>query len=90
MYYAGIDIAKRGHFASVVSSDGEVFIKSFRFTNDNDSFCTVLSALQNYLIFHIISLLPDSNNLKVFVHFYTLHLHIHNCLFAVMEYYTSQ
>ena len=36
MYYVGIDIAKRGHFASVTSSDGEVLIKPFKFTNDYD------------------------------------------------------
>ena len=48
MYYVGIDIAKLNHFASVVSSDGEVLIKPFKFTNDNDGFCTLLSALASY------------------------------------------
>ena len=48
MYYVGIDIAKRGHFASVISSDGEVLIKPFKFTNDNDGFCKLLSALAPY------------------------------------------
>ena len=48
MYYVGIDIAKLNHFASVVSSDGEVLVKPFKFTNDNDGFCTLLSALASY------------------------------------------
>ena len=38
MYYVGIDIAKLNHFASVVSSDGEVLVKPFKFTNDNTAF----------------------------------------------------
>ena len=48
MYYVGIDNAKLNHFASVVSSDGEVLVKPFKFTNDNDGFCTLLSALASY------------------------------------------
>ena len=48
MYYVGIDIAKLNRFASVVSSDGEVLIKPFKFTNDNDGFCKLLSALAPY------------------------------------------
>lgn len=48
MYYVDIDIAKLNHFASVVSSDGEVLVKPFKFTNDNDGFCTLLSALASY------------------------------------------
>jgi transposase len=48
MYYVGIDIAKLNHFASVISSDGEVLIKPFKFTNDNDGFCKLLSALAPY------------------------------------------
>ena len=48
LYYVGIDIAKLNHFASVVSSDGKVLVKPFKFTNDNDGFCTLLSALASY------------------------------------------
>ena len=33
MVYIGIDIAKFNHFASVVSSDGEVIVKPFSFEN---------------------------------------------------------
>ena len=34
MIYAGIDIAKLNHFASVVSSDGEVLVEPIQFSND--------------------------------------------------------
>ncbi len=48
MYYVGIDIAKRGRFASVISAEGEVLVKPFKFTNDNDGFCRLLSVLASY------------------------------------------
>ena len=36
--YAGIDVTKLNHFIFVISSDGEVLIKLFQFTNDADGF----------------------------------------------------
>lgn len=33
MIYAGIDIAKLNHFTTAVSSDGEILIEPFKFTN---------------------------------------------------------
>ena len=33
LIYVGIDIAKLNHFASAISSDGEVLIEPFKFTN---------------------------------------------------------
>lgn len=48
MYYVGIDIVKLNHFAFVVFSNSEVLIKPFKFTNDNDGFCRLLSALTSY------------------------------------------
>ena len=48
MIYAGIDIAKLNHFASVLSSDGKVLVEPFKFTNDNDGFCKLLAILNNY------------------------------------------
>lgn len=33
MFYAGIDIAKLNHFASVISNEGEVLIEPFQFSN---------------------------------------------------------
>ena len=41
MIYVGIDIAKLNHFASVLSSNGEVLIEPFKFTNDSDGFFMV-------------------------------------------------
>ena len=45
MIYVGIDIAKRGHFAAAISSDGEILIEPFKFTNDYDGFYLLLSKL---------------------------------------------
>lgn len=43
--YVGIDIAKLNHFASAISSDGEVLIEPFKFTNDYDGFSLLVSKL---------------------------------------------
>lgn len=48
MIYAGIDIAKLNHFASVLSSDCKVLVEPFKFTNDNDGFCKLLAVLNSY------------------------------------------
>ena len=48
MIYVGIDIAKLNHFASALSSDGEILIEPFKFTNDNDGFHLLLSKLSSF------------------------------------------
>ena len=45
MIYVGVDIAKLKHFASAISSDGEVLIEPFKFTNDADGFQMLVSKL---------------------------------------------
>lgn len=45
MIYVGIDIAQLNHFASAISSDGEILIEPFKFTNDYDGFYLLLSKL---------------------------------------------
>ena len=45
MIYVGIDIAKLNHFASAISSDGEVLIEPFKFSNDYDGFSLLVSNL---------------------------------------------
>lgn len=45
MIYLGIDIAKLNHFAAVLSSDGEIIIEPFQFSNDYDAFYLLLSRL---------------------------------------------
>ena len=45
MIYVGIDIAKLNHFASAISSDGEILMKPFKFTNDGDGFSLLVSNL---------------------------------------------
>ena len=48
MIYVGIDIAKLNHFASAISSDGEIIIEPFKFTNDNDGFQLLISKLESF------------------------------------------
>lgn len=46
--YVGIDIAKLNHFATVISSDGEIIIEPFKFTNDADVFPLLVSKLESF------------------------------------------
>ena len=48
MIYVGVDIAKLNHFASAISSDGEIIIEPFKFTNDNDGFQLLISKLESF------------------------------------------
>lgn len=48
MIYVGIDIAKLNHFASALSSDGEILIEPFKFTNDYDGFQKLVSKLSPF------------------------------------------
>ncbi len=48
MIYAGIDIAKLNHFASIISSDGEVLVKPFKFSNDFEGFRSFSIVLDMY------------------------------------------
>lgn len=45
MIYVGIDIDKLNHFAAAISSDGEILIEPFKFTNDYDGFYLLVSKL---------------------------------------------
>ena len=47
MICVGVDIAKLNHFASALSSDGEVLIQPFKFTNDHDGFQLLSSRLDS-------------------------------------------
>ena len=47
MIYVGIDIAKLNHFASAISSDSEILIEPFKFTNDGDGFQLLVSKLES-------------------------------------------
>ena len=48
MIYVGVDIAKLNHFASAISSEGEVLIEPFQFLNDGDGFHLLLSRLSSF------------------------------------------
>ena len=71
MIYVGIDIAKLNHFASAISSDGEVLIEPFKFTNDSDGFFTLLSKLNSFekdnVIIGLESTAHYGNNLLMFL-----------------------
>ena len=54
MIYVGIDIAKSKHYASVMSSDGEILKQPFPFQNDLNGFQKLLSILSNYDKKHLI------------------------------------
>jgi len=71
MIYVGIDIAKLNHFASAISSDGEVLIEPFKFTNDNDGFLKLISRLDQFekdeLIIGLESTAHYGNNLLLYL-----------------------
>ena len=48
MIYVGIDIAKLNHFASAISSDGEILMEPFQFSNDADGFQLLISKLDSF------------------------------------------
>ena len=71
MIYAGIDIAKLNHFASVVSSDGEVLVEPFKFSNDFEGFRSLSLVLDKYdrdqLLIGLESTAHYGNNLVEFL-----------------------
>ena len=71
MIYVGIDIAKLNHYASAISSDGEVLLEPFKFTNDNDGFCLLDSKLKSFekdqFIIGLESTAHYGNNLLMFL-----------------------
>ena len=70
MIYVGIDIAKLNHFAVAISSDGEILIEPFKFTNNYDGFYLLLSKLapldQNSIIIGLESTAHYGDNLVRF------------------------
>lgn len=71
MIYAGIDVAKLNHFASIVSSDGEVLVEPFQFSNDLEGFRSLSLALDKYdrdqLLIGLESTAHYGNNLVEFL-----------------------
>lgn len=55
MIYLGIDIAKNLHFASAISSDGEILKEPFEFSNDHDGLQKLMSVIESF----------DDNNLII-------------------------
>ena len=48
MIYVGIDVAKLNHFTSLISSDGEILVGLFQFSNDGDGFQYLISAFEPF------------------------------------------
>ena len=46
--FVGIDIAKLNHFTAAISSDGEIILEPFKFTNDADGFQLLISKLESF------------------------------------------
>ena len=46
--FVGIDIAKLNLFAAAISSDGEIILEPFKFTNDADGFQLLISKLESF------------------------------------------
>ncbi|WP_235622154.1 IS110 family transposase [Enterocloster bolteae] len=71
MIYVGIDIAKLNHFAAAISSDGEILIEPFKFSNNYDGFYLLLSHLapldQNSIIIGLESTAHYGDNLVRFL-----------------------
>lgn len=71
LIYLGIDIAKRLHVAAAISSDSEIIIEPFEFSNDHDGFSKLLSSTHNIrkenLIIGLESTAHYGNNLVVFL-----------------------
>ena len=71
MIYVGIDIAKLNHSASAVSSDGEVLVEPFQFSNDIEGFRCLSLVLDKYdrdqLLIGLESTAHYGNNLVEFL-----------------------
>ncbi|MFV0363171.1 MAG: transposase [Suipraeoptans sp.] len=48
MVYVGIDIARFNHSASALSSDSEIMLQPFKFTNDYDGFHLLNQKLESF------------------------------------------
>nr|WP_024837797.1 transposase [Clostridium sp. 12(A)] len=59
--YVGIDIANFNHFASALSSDGEILIEPFKFSNDAERFQLLISSFYIFQSDNIIGLEPTSH-----------------------------
>ena len=57
MFYLGIDIAKHNHVASLIDNDGNIIIKTIKFTNDNDGY--------QKLITQVLSVVSDKSKVAV-------------------------
>ena len=85
MIYVGIDIAKKTHAASVLSSDGEILVEPFMFSNDDDGFCRLIASIESFdkdsLIIGLESTAHYGDNLVS----YLFHLNFKVCVINPIE-----
>lgn len=46
MYYIGIDVAKTNHVASIVDSQGDIILRTIKFTNSKEGYAKLLADIQ--------------------------------------------
>ena len=82
MIYVGIDIAKLNHFASALSSDGEILLQPFSFSNSYDGFCKLQTKLELFGIDNLVIALESTahygNNLVEY-------LVLHGCKVCILN-----
>jgi len=70
--YVGIDVAKNDHYACIVNADGTVAAKSFKVTNDQAGFATLVNYVANFtpesLLFGLESTSIYGENLIAFLY----------------------
>jgi len=59
MYFLGVDIAKHNHVAALIDSNGEVVIKTIKFTNDSVGYSKLIST--------VFSAIPDADSSNIVV-----------------------
>lgn len=79
--FVGIDIAKLNHFAAAISSDGEILIEPFKFTNDADGFQLLVSKLKSFDKNSIIGLESTAHYGDNLVRYLTLLLSSTKCVY---------
>lgn len=85
MIYVGIDIAKKIHAASVLSSDGEILVEPFKFSNDDDGFCRLISSIESFDKDSLIIGLESTAHYGINLVSYLYDLHFKVCVINPIE-----
>lgn len=85
MIYVGIDVAKKIHAASVLSSDGEILVEPFKFSNDDDGFCRLTSSIESFDKDSLIIGLESTAHYGINLVSYLYDLHFKVCVINPIE-----